>query len=65
LVLGWLSLRKINKMIVITTFFVITLLGVGFVSNKFFGDNNVVEELTEDILLKDYDIDVEFSGEKK
>jgi len=51
-------------MIVITTFFVITLLGIGFVSHKFFGDNNVVEELTEDILLKDYNIDVEFSGEK-
>jgi low affinity Fe/Cu permease len=65
MVLGWLSLSRRNKMIIITTFFVITLLGVGFVSNKFFGDNNVVEELTEDILLKDYDITVEFSGEKK
>lgn len=52
-------------MIVITTFFVMTLLGIGFVSNKYFGDNNVVEELTEEVLHDDFNIDVEFSGEKK
>jgi len=51
-------------MIVITTFFVITLLGLGFVSHKFFGDNNVIEEIAEDILIENYDIDVEFSGDK-
>jgi low affinity Fe/Cu permease len=64
MLLGWLSLSRINKMIVITTFFVITLLGIGFVSNKFFGDNNAVEEIAEEMLKKDYNITVEFSGEK-
>jgi len=53
-VLGWLSLSGINEMIVITTFFVITLLGIGFVSHKFFGDNNIIEEIAEDILIENY-----------
>lgn len=39
----------------------IVLFVVGYISHAMFGANNVVEEVSEELLKKEYNIDVEFS----
>jgi len=40
------------------------LFAVGYGANKIWGDNNLLEEIAEGLLRKEYNIDVEFSGRK-
>lgn len=37
---------------------------IGIVSHYLWGDNNIVEEIAEDVIEKEYGIDIEFSGIK-
>jgi hypothetical protein len=43
----------------------VALFIVAYVSHRILGDNNVIEETAEELLKKEYKIDVEFSGDKK
>ena len=43
----------------------IALFIVAYLSHCMLGDNNVIEETAEDLLRKEYKIDVEFSGVKE
>ena len=43
----------------------ILLFAVGYAAHNFFGDNSPLEEISEELLKKEYNINVEFSGEKK
>jgi len=43
----------------------ILLFAAGYISHIIIGQENPLEELAEELLLEDYNIDVEFSGEKK
>lgn len=40
------------------------LFAVGYGAHKIWGENNIVEELAEGLLRKEYNIDVEFSGRR-
>lgn len=42
----------------------ISLFAVGYVAHSFLGDNNELEEISEELLKKEYHIDIEFSGGK-
>jgi hypothetical protein len=39
----------------------VLLFGAGFVSHIVWGNNNPVEQITEEVLKDDYGVDVEFS----
>ena len=43
----------------------IVLFTIAYVSHSFLGDNNVIEETAEDLLKKEYKIEVEFSVVKE
>jgi hypothetical protein len=43
----------------------ITLVLILFLSMKFFGKNNAIEEAIENMIEKEYNIDIEFNEEKK
>lgn len=43
----------------------ILLFAAGYVAHSLWGDNNAVEQITEELLDKEYNIDVEFSGVNK
>jgi hypothetical protein len=40
------------------------LFAVGYIAHNVLGDNNAVEEISEELLKKEYNIDIEFSGGK-
>lgn len=44
---------------------VLLLFGVGYGAHKLWGDNNPIEEIAEEILKKEYNVNVEFSNVKK
>jgi hypothetical protein len=43
----------------------VALFIAAYVSHRLLGDNNVIEETAEELLKKEYNIDVEFSGDRK
>jgi hypothetical protein len=55
------SILSIINMPVIIAVGAIFLFVIGYVSHAMFGANNVVEQVSEELLKKEYNIDVEFS----
>lgn len=43
----------------------VALFIAAYVSHLMLGDNNVIEETAEELLKREYKIDVEFSGDRK
>ena len=54
----------INKLPFLFIVIVILIFTIGYVSHSILGKNNPIEEIAEDILKKEYNIDVEFSGDE-
>lgn len=54
----WLSIQYIPYLL---AFGAVILFALGYVSHMLLGANNAVEQISEELLKKEYNIDVEFS----
>jgi hypothetical protein len=59
------SLLKISNITYLIAAGAIVLFTIGYVAHAVLGDDNSVEEISEEILKKEYHIDVEFTEKRK
>jgi len=65
----WNKFNKLSNVVWIVPYLIasgaVLLFIVAYISHIFVGGENIIEETAEDLLRKQYKIDVEFSGVKK
>jgi len=59
------SFIKISNISYIIAFGAVILFSLGYISHLLLGDNNTIEDMSEELLKREYNINVEFSDTKQ
>lgn len=61
----WLWLMHVQYIPYILALGAVALFSMGYIAHMMLGANNAIEEISEQLLKKEYNINVEFSNQEK